>query len=556
MINRRHFVQATLTSTALLGSSWVAQVSAELNNPQTSKVFSHGVASGDPTHTSIVLWTRVTPDTEQNTEVEWQLAKDLQFQDIVQSGKSNTNAYRDFSVKLNVENLKPGTTYYYRFCVNGVCSETGRTKTLPEGKLDSLVLAVASCSNYPFGYFNAYEVIAADDDVDFVLHLGDYLYEYGHDSYGGETGKTINRNHQPSHEIVTLKDYRQRHAQYKSDRASRLMHAAHPLIVTWDDHESANNPYLTGAQNHQPNEGDWRARRNVSLQAYYEWMPVRDPAEGRGWEQLWRHFEFGDLATLTTLETRHTARALQINYADHIPNIKSFEEGRKFYHEVLGRPGREMISPEMKQFVANSLRNSVRNKVQWRIIGNQIPMARTHVPNVAGLLDGLGFEEGHPIAEEMSMFKRLGELDLPNYTDTWDGYPAAREDFYTMARKAGASDLLVLTGDSHSFWANQLFNAKGKSMGLELGTAGITSPGDFEEFGEDVAESMDHQLAEHNKEIVWTDGRHRGFVKLTLTEEEGRAQYVTVSDILTEKYTLDVINDVRFKKQGKRLVYK
>ncbi len=192
---------------------------------------------------------------------------------------------------------------------------------MPTGRLDRLGIALASCSNYAFGFFNAYDAIAKDPAIDFVLHTGDYIYEYGQDSWGGEVSRLIGREHQPAHEIVSLADYRMRHAQYKSDSGSRAMHAAHSLLACWDDHESANNPWTDGAQNHQPEtEGDWAQRRAASIQAYFEWMPVREPEwleqKGRSRMQFWRGYSFGDLATLFTLETRHTARAKQIDYME------------------------------------------------------------------------------------------------------------------------------------------------------------------------------------------------------------------------------------------------
>ena len=196
---------------------------------------------------------------------------------MLQQGETTTNENSDHTVKIEVTDLEPGRVYFYRFMVDEVTSEPGRTRTLPEGHLERLGIAVASCSNYPFGYFNAYEEIAGDEEIEFVVHLGDYIYEYGADGWGSDQGVGLGRSHSPTHEIVNLEDYRERHGQYKADRASRLMHASHPLIVTWDDHESANNPWMRGAANHQPDaEGSWLARRNASVQAFFEWMPVRE----------------------------------------------------------------------------------------------------------------------------------------------------------------------------------------------------------------------------------------------------------------------------------------
>ena len=424
---------------------------------------------------------------------------------------------------------------------------------MPKGELASLGFAVASCSNFPFGHFNAYEAIAKDEQIDFVLHLGDYIYEYGHEGYGGKTGKEIGREHIPSHEIVSLADYRLRHAQYKSDVNSRLMHASHPLIAIWDDHESTNNPYMGGAENHQENEGDWAVRREESLQAYFEWMPIRDPENGDK-KALWRSFEFGDLATLITLETRHTGRSLQIDYKEHLPNIKSLEDRNTFMEDIMGDKSRTMISKEMDAFLYDHLQASVEKKQPWRVIGNQIPMARTHVPPITDeLIASLEIEESNPVYQHVMQFKVLGDLDLPIYTDTWDGYPVARENFYATCEKAGAQDLLVLTGDSHAYWLNQLHNGAGVQMGYEVGTTGITSPGDFQYFGNEKAKVLDKLMSDGNKEILWTDNVSKGYVRVVLTHENAKTDYVAVSDILTTSYDTAVVKSVEFKNNAGHL---
>jgi len=547
-LTRRHLLKTTIAS-GLAVSPWISQVAAALDNPERLKRFPHGVASGDPTHTSSVIWTRVSSAANSPVLVDWELATDQRFSDVIRQGQIKTDAERDFSVKVDVEGLKPGQVYYYRFKADGLYSEPGRTRTLPQGKLDSLTIALASCSNYAFGYFNAYEVISADKDIEFVLHLGDYLYEYGVEGWGGEESKKLGREHQPAHEIVSLADYRERHAQYKSDPASRLMHAAHPLICIWDDHESANNPFLHGAQNHQHDEGEWFKRRNASVQAYFEWMPVRDPKDGQRQDELWRAFEFGDLATMITLETRHTGREEQVNYEEYLPNIKTPEQRQQFMDEVMGNPQRDMLSSKMKAFYQESLAQSVQKKQPWRLLGNQIPMARIHLPKVNDIA-------AQQEDKTMGGYLHVGELDLPWYSDTWDGYGGAREHFYQMSREQGASDLLVLTGDSHSFWANELFDGNGHHMGLELGTSGISSPGDFMSYGQTIAAEMDKRMAAHNREVRWTDGLHNGFVKLTMTPEKAVADYVTVNTVTSTDYKVSLLKRVEIEKQGQHLKYR
>ncbi len=528
-------------------------------HPETDDpTFRHGVASGDPDETSVVLWTRVTATGA--VDVTWELSDSMAFERIVKSGTFTTGPERDHTVKLLAEGLEPGGVWYYRFRSGGTTSPIGRARTLPVGRLDRLGIALASCSNYAFGYFNAYDAIAADADVDFVLHTGDYLYEYGVDGFGGKVGRMIGRAHEPAHEIVSLADYRTRHAQYKTDAGSRAMLAAHTLLACWDDHESANNPWTGGAQNHQSDkEGDWAARRAASIRAYYEWMPVREPewlaVKGRSRMQFWRSYSFGDLATMVTLETRHTARAEQIDYLQWYPKIASQADADAFQRDVLGKPGRRMISAECEADLAASLSRSVKGRQPWRLIGNAINIAKMPIPDLIarglltepklvtqadGTVDVAKTLASHPGAD----LAWKGKWGLPFYTDTWDGYPWAREQLYKLSRKAGAGDLIFLTGDSHSFWANKLADEAGRPAGIELGTAGITSPGDFVEtgFSPKAAVALDKALADHIDEVVWTDNMHQGYVRLRLERDHGDVEFIAVSTVLSRDYFTSVVN--------------
>jgi alkaline phosphatase D len=524
--------------TSLLGTLPVrAQAQANVEN----SVFKHGVASGDPTHDSVVLWTRLTTTGEQ--QVQWQLARDLAFATVIKQGSFTTDAQRDHTVKLLADALEPGAVYYYRFLLGTAVSPVGRTRTLPRGKLDRLGIALASCSNYAFGFFNAYDAIASDANVDFVLHTGDYIYEYGQDGWGDEVAQTLGRRHAPAHEIVSLADYRTRHAQYKTDAGAQAMHSAHPLLACWDDHESANNPWTGGAQNHQQEkEGSWQARRAASIQAYFEWMPVREPEwlgqPGRSRLQFWRSYSFGDLATLCTLETRHTARAEQIDYLAYADKITNAEEARHLVEQVIGAPNRPMLAPALEADLAAALKRSVESKQPWRLIGNPMPIARTQVPDVVklGLLPDPTTTPN--ASDDAKALAWKGKWNLPFYPDTWDGYEWARERLYQLSRQAGAADLVFLTGDSHSFWANQLSDAKGQPAGIELGTAGISSPGDFmaSGFGAELSPKLDQAFIDHNPEIVWTDNMHQGYVRLELTHTGAQANFIAVDTVLQPAY--------------------
>ncbi|MEM0912121.1 MAG: alkaline phosphatase D family protein [Pseudomonadota bacterium] len=554
--NRRHFLKGS-AAVAVTTGLWFDELVASVESMGTTSMFTHGVASGEPQQDSVLLWTRVNPDnTLAKKKVEWEICLDPTFTSAIKRGLSIAEAQRDHTVKVVVNELSQGTTYYYRFFCNGEYSEIGRTKTLASGNLDTVTLAIASCSNFAFGFFNAYDDIARDDSIDYVLHLGDYIYEYGQDGWGGEISKSLGRQHLPSRETVSLSDYRIRHGQYKRDSASRIMHASHPLIPIWDDHESTNNPYMHGAQNHQPDaEGDWSIRRSASLQAYFEWMPVYDPKPSEDPAAMWRKFEFGDLATMVTLETRHTGRSKQIDYKEHLATIDTPESLKNFITNVLNDPEKKMLSPEMESFYTAAFSSMKENKNAWRLIANQIPMARTHVPRTEDFIPVTSDDPKDPLLEERRGLAQLSRLNLPLYTDTWDGYPRARERFYEMNKKLGIRDLLVLTGDSHSFWTNQLFNDQNESMGIELGTAGISSPSDFLSFNNTIAEEMDKRLAEHNKEVIWTNGRENGYVKLVIEKEMATAEYRTVSTVKSRNYKSSLLKSVALKKDNGRLVF-
>ena len=525
---------------------------------QFSPRFKHGVASGDPMLDSVVLWTRIESDADAEP-VQWDIAESDDFNTIIQSGTQMATAEADHTVKVIPTGLEAGKTYYYRFRLEDGSSPTGRTKTLPSGSVDELGIALASCSNYAFGFFNAYDAIAKDEDVDFVLHTGDYIYEYGgSEGWGHETASVIGRTHAPAREIVSLADYRERHAQYKSDAGSLAMHAAHPLIACWDDHESANNPWLHGAQNHDPEtEGDWETRRAASLQAYYEWMPIREPGPGMTRADFWRTYTFGDLATLITLETRHTARGEQVDLEAYATEITSPEARDDFMATVIDDPDRKMISTDMEEAIRTGLSASVEAGQVWRLFGNASPIARMLVPDVAALgIDASHIDGGEANPSAQALFWK-GKWNLPFYTDTWDGYPAARERLYDLCQSVGASDLVFLTGDSHSFWANSLYDDEGKPVGVELGTAGITSPGDFVESGWDIetAKRLDQMFADQLDEVEWTDNMHQGYVRVVINRSEMIASFVAVDTVLQQQYRVHDLRTVKIAHSGQNLEY-
>ncbi len=555
MANRITRRQAVLgvSSTLLLPA---ACSQAPIRRAEAGAVFAQGVASGDPDTTSVVIWTRIS-ESNGPVAVDWYVAADPEMLNVVSHGQFTTGTHRDYTVKPVVAGLQPGEHYFYQFVVNGISSVVGRTRTLPVGHLDRLVLAIATCSNYPFGWFNAYEVIANDDDVDLVVHLGDYIYEYRVlGGYGGATGRRIGRNHKPRHEIVSLDDYRTRHAQYKGDPGSLAMHARHPLVVIWDDHESANNPWMEGAENHQLNDGNWLARRTASMQAYYEWMPIRDPGPGDTWEQYWRHFKFGDLASVITLESRHTGRSEQYKWSGRLDGFDDAADAHAFYDNVVGAPERNMLSTEMERFLRTELAESVRAGRRWRIIGNQSVMARMRMPNLnEPFFENLNNQLDRSGRKLLDDLTQLGNLDLPGDLDAWDGYPAARERFYQVAKDAGATDLLVVSGDSHSYWANALYDDDGVSMGVELGSTGITSPRSLLDLSDEGLAQWEKRMTAHNKEVVWAEGHYRGFIRLDITHAGAHADFVTVTNVESRDYETKIVHSIDIESTDETLRY-
>jgi alkaline phosphatase D len=311
--------------------------------PPPTGVFRHAVASGDPLPGAVILWTRVSEQTAA-VDVMWEIATDPAFADVITSGTFNTDAARDFTVKVDAEGLEPGTTYYYRFMLGATASPIGRTKTAPMGTTDRLRFAICSCSNYQFGIFHAYRRIAERADLDAVIHLGDYIYEFQSGYYGSL------RPSDPPTEIVSLDDYRRRYSHYRQDPDLKEAHRQHPFITTWDDHEFANDAYQTGAQNHMDaTEGPWDARKMAAMQAYAEWMPYREQAGGG----IRRSLAYGDLAELIVLDTRVEARQQQTSGDDAT---------------------RDMLGPVQEAFLFDRLANS---PAQWKIVCQQVMLALT-----------------------------------------------------------------------------------------------------------------------------------------------------------------------------------
>lgn len=544
IITRRLALKTGLLGSVAACSSTPTLTAFEALSSQSTAVFAHGVASGDPTQDGIVLWTRISlPETNPQAiavSVDVELATDLGFSDIVATKTVATGPERDWTVKHIAEGLLPGTSYFYRFKAGEAISPIGQTKTLPEGSVAEANFAVISCSNYPFGYFNVYDQIARQEGLDAVIHLGDYFYEYGADGYGGESGAALGRPHAPSREIISLTDYRERHAQYKSDPSAQAMHAAHAFIAIWDDHETANNSWKDGAQNHQDDtEGNWEDRKNAALRAYYEWMPVRDPAPGRAAEDLFKAYSFGDLLTLAAIETRLTARSAQFEYNEIVPTLKSPEDIENFRSNTLWDSSREMLGQAQIDYLDRSFRQSKEAGQPWRLIANQVIMAEVTAPDLTPHVTEEEILELEKQWDQARAFVQFSKLGLPTNLDAWDGYPAARERFYDTLKNAEADDgLIVLTGDTHTWWANDLSDRNGTHMGVELGVNSVTSPSPYRKsfLGGKGAEYA-LLTNQKNKSVRYLSGEDHGFIYLTMTPEKVVARFEAVDTVEAQQYS-------------------
>jgi alkaline phosphatase D len=484
ILSRREFLLATAASAAAMPFGLRAQT------PAAGRIFRHGVASGDPLTDRVILWTRATPPTGAGSgeiPVRWRIAEDEALRRVTAQGVAPATAARDFTVKVDARQLQPGRTYFYAFDARGEQSPVGRTKTLPGSGAERLRLASVSCSNYPAGFFNPYRCIANRDDLDVVLHLGDYIYEFADGVYGA--GAALDRVPMPAGETVTLDEYRQRYAIYRSDIDLQDVHRRHPFIVVWDDHEIANDASVTGAPAHTAKQGLWAVRRAAAYQAYLDWMPVREAS--RSDIRLYRSFRFGGLADLIMLDTRGL-RDAQVNGTDF---------------DALADPRRSLLGTEQETWFSARMRDSQRAGTPWRILGQQILFAPLSIPGIA-----------------------------TQNTDVWDGYPAARRRVFDLIAREKIADIAILTGDIHSSWAMDVPRPDGKyearsgagSIAVELVTPAVSSPPMFSSAALKDRASLLRLAAPH---IKYLEGEKRGYLLVDLTRARLQADWYHVPTV-------------------------
>jgi alkaline phosphatase D len=428
--------------------------------------FFHGVASGDPLPDGILLWTRITPDDFGSAvNVSYKVALDTGMVNIVTIGSVTTDAAKDFTVKADVTGLQPDTYYYYEFSGLGSNSPRGRTKTAPTSGVDQLRFAVVSCANLEAGYFNAYSALVERNDVEAVLMLGDYIYEYEEGGYG--QNPNVDRVFDPTHETVSLSDYRLRYSVYHMDHSLQKLHQNFPWICVWDDHESANNSFEGGAQNHNAGEGAWADRKLAAQQAYFEWLPIR-PKQVSSYE-IFRKFSYGPMLDLFMVDTRLHGRDEQgVNQSD---------------------PNRSILGSDQYQWLTDELNQSAS---QWKVLGNQV------------------------------IFAPVTVFGIPINDDAWDGYPAERNAVLDHVRDNSIDNFTIITGDVHTSWAFDLERSN-DHVGVEFVTPSVTSPG--------VPLNVGSILQIENPHIKYVELTQHGFIILTMDQQKIQSDWFFVNTI-------------------------
>ena len=547
---RRDFLRIAATTSGSLVVSTQLTGCASFSKPAlSSATFTHGVASGDPLASSVILWSRALPVSPQSqVTVAYEVSLDNEFKQVIRSGSLTTDASKDFTLKLDVTGLAPATSYYYRFISAENQSVVGHTKTLPVGEVSQLKFAVFSCSNYPAGYFNAYMDASKRSDIDVVLHLGDYIYEYPMGGYATENAEKIGRQlaADNSGEIITLSDYRKRYAIYRTDQGLQALHAAAPFIAIWDDHEVTNDTYKSGAENHTPDEGDFFKRRAAAIQAYYEWLPIRPP-RGEQSPQIYRTFDFGNLISLHMLDTRVIARDKQLAYSDYKnPETKQMDVAR--FVSDLNNPKRQLLGNTQLNWLTSAITKS---NAKWQILGQQVLMTKMWLPTeifsqsdrtkIPQVLKELVTIKKAVLANKAVTPEQLARVNtlMPYNLDAWDGYPSEREALYKSVTALNKK-LVVVAGDTHNAWHGTLKNAKGESVGVEFATPGVTSPGmeHYLALNTAQAKQMADSLSLLINDLNYCDLSHRGYMLLTITKEQITTDWRYIDNINSPSYNI------------------
>src|SRR3569623_495966 len=484
--------------------------------------FTHGVASGEPASDSMLLWTRYVPTDGGPVELRAEIAETPDFARVGGGGAQITGPWRDHTAKITVAGLHPGRAYHYRFIApDGSMSPVGRTRTLPEGDPAAFRMAVFSCANMPFGYFNAYAHAAARDDLHLAVHLGDYLYEYPDGVYPSHDEAVAARPHIPAHETIHLADYRLRYASYRADPALQKLHRLLPMIVQMDDHETGDDSWEGGSKHHDPAmQGEWSIRRAAALQAWHEWLPVSD--------MPWPAYQIGRLATLFRTDTRLLARSRQrdiaplFRTADPVAALTAFRDGPWM------DPGMTMRGTDQENWLAHAMRASVASGRHWLMVCFGTLIGRMPIPAIAADW----FDPQAPASARNYVARAItaGRLGLPFNYDNCGGNPVARARFLRSAQ-AMAANLVVLSGDSHNACAYDL-TEDGKPVGVEFAGHSVTSSG-YESLVRGDPRTVAAGLVAASPELKWCDTSKRGYMAVALTPERASSDWVVLDTIRT-----------------------
>ncbi|MBY0583822.1 MAG: alkaline phosphatase D family protein [Sphingomonas sp.] len=537
-IDRRSFM---LTGSLGLGAFAIPGF-AQTMTMADARGFTHCVASGEPGADSMLLWTRYVPASGDSVHLRAEISPTADFAKVVSGGQQVTGPWRDWTAKITVDGLKPATTYFYRFVApDGSFSPVGQTRTLPVGPVASFRAAIFSCSNMPFGYFNAYAHAHNRTDIDLAIHLGDYFYEYAGGHYPEPKDAIADRIPAPEHEIVHIVDYRLRYASYRSDPDLQRLHQSVPMIVQWDDHESANDSWEGGAENHQSaEEGDWNVRRAAAMQVYREWMPVSD--------EPWKSYEIGTLATLFRTETRLLGRTKQPDIAGVFKAFDTQKALATFRDTVWLDPASSMMGTQQESWLAHAMRASVKAGQKWQVVGFGTVMGNQYLP--ADAVSWLAPDAGARAKTFVLAGIAAAKAGLPFNYDSWGGYPAARARFLKASQAMGAN-LIAISGDSHNAWAHDL-GQDGKPAGVEFAGHSVTSPG-YESAVAADARTVAEGLIKASPELKWCDTSRRGYMALTLTPTKASNDWIMV-DTIKEKSVKAMVGHTATVMRGRNVM--
>ncbi|MDP2006963.1 MAG: alkaline phosphatase D family protein [Rubrivivax sp.] len=554
---RRDFMFQLAAVSAVLGGG--AALSGCGGADDAEPEFLYGVASGDPLADRVMLWTHARfPGSDGVVLLRWELAEDASFATLVASGDVTASSATGHTAKVDATGLVPGRSYHYRFRAGSTRSPVGQTRTLPATATE-VKFAVLSCANYPAGYFNVYAEVARSD-AQFALHLGDYLYEYNAAGYASAGAAALGRTSQPANELLTLADYRLRHAQYKSDPDAKTLHARMPMIAVWDDHEIANDAYKDGAENHDAaTEGSWATRRAAALQAYHEWMPIRTGADPT---RIYRSFDFGSLVSLHMLDTRLLGRDLQVDIGE-LAGLAG-PAAQAAATAAFSSPTRQMLGSEQLAWLQGRMAAS---NATWQVLGQQVLMGRMEFP--VSVLSALNTSDTSPAAvaagaaavtayltakatpaaqrtpEQAALMNPALNPLLGYNLDAWDGYLAARETVLGTALQL-RKKLVTLAGDTHNAWHSSLTlkglanpALAGVKVGEEFATSSVSSPG-LESYLALPTPQVKAIFEGVVDDLMWIDPSRRGYLKMTFTAAEARGEWVFVDTITNRSYQASV----------------